>query len=649
MLDGLRRAPFVVATHLVLILAASYCALWLRFDGTIPSVILAVYWQTVPWVLAVRGLVFIPFGLQSGLWRYTSIWDLTRIVLAVLISSVILYAFVYRALSSVGYPRSILIIESLLLISFVGGVRLLWRILPDAVRTKRGQRVLIVGAGDAGEMLVRDIRRGSSYDPVGIIDDDPSKVGRTIHGVKVLGTRQELARIVSETRPREVLVAMPSAPASIVRSLVHQLEPYKLSISTLPSLAELANRTVNVKQIRPLAIEDLLPRTQVTLEIDAVRELIHGKRVLVTGAGGSIGSELCRQIAALGPASLILYERYENSLYAIVNDLADHKLADSISPVIGDVADAARVNAVFAQYRPDIVFHAAAHKHVPLMEANPCEAIKNNVVGTKTLAEAASRHGVERFVLISTDKAANPSSVMGASKRVAEMIIQGVAQRSGTRFVAVRFGNVLGSNGSVIPRMLEQIRAGGPVTVTHPEMRRYFMLIPEAVQLVLHAAVRAQGGETFVLDMGEQLKILDVARNLIRLSGFVPDEEIPITFIGLRPGEKLREQLIGEGETLEPVEAGRIFRVRWPGMPEVDLGVDRISMLIQSAAHGQATDVVAHLRNIVPNFTPMASHLTETKTAAAFTALSTPQPQRRRGGAPSSTAQIAVPASAPQS
>ena len=299
-----------------------------------------------------------------------------------------------------------------------------------------------------------------------------------------------------------MLIAIPSANAAAIRSLVQHLEAFKLPITTLPDLKEMVNGRVAVKQIRPLAIEDLLPRSPISLNVEDVRQLVRGKRVLVTGAGGSIGSELCRQIAALAPASLVLFERYENSLYAVTNDLADRLERVPICAAIGDVTDANRVESVFSEHRPQLVFHAAAHKHLPLMEANPCEAVKNNVVGTRTVADAARRHGVECFVLISTDKAANPSSVMGASKRVAELIVQAISAQSQTRFVTVRFGNVLGSNGSVIPRMLEQIRAGGPVTVTHPEIRRYFMLIPEAVELVLQAAVLARNRETFVLDMG---------------------------------------------------------------------------------------------------------------------------------------------------
>jgi FlaA1/EpsC-like NDP-sugar epimerase len=392
-----------------------------------------------------------------------------------------------------------------------------------------------------------------------------------------------------------------------------------------------------------MAIEDLLPRSQVALGTDEVRRLVHGKRVLVTGAGGSIGSELCRQIAALEPTDLILYERYENSLYTIANDLVDRGVRATVHPVIGDVTDAARVAAVFADHRPHLVFHAAAHKHVPLMEANPCEAVKNNVVGTQVVAEAARHHRAERFVLISTDKAANPSSIMGATKRVAELIVQALgAEGSDTRFVTVRFGNVLGSNGSVIPRMLDQIRAGGPVTVTHPEIRRYFMLIPEAVQLVLQALV-AKDGQIFVLDMGEQIKVLDVARNLIRLAGFVPDEEIPITFIGLRPGEKLTEELVGHGETLEPAGIEKIMHVRRVETFDPAYLPEQIAALVRGAALGHAGEVVAQLCGIVPTFTP-EDNLPALDAPERSSAL----PVRRGVGRNIATRAVGVAASAPQ-
>jgi len=607
-LSNYKRLSLAGIIDLALIPTATYLAFWLRFDGVIPREYYVAYLQTMPWLIAIRGFTFLPFGLYGGLWRYTGVWDLSRIVLAVFASSTLLHFLVYRELGPALYPRSVVMIDSLLLVCFLGGTRLLWRMVPSLIRTKPGRRVLIIGAGDAGDMIVREMRKSGAYEPVGFIDDDLSKLGRTIHGVKVLGTRADLPRVIAARSAGEALVAIPSATPATVRGFVRLLEDFKVPITTLPSLSELVNGQVRVKQIRPLAIEDLLPRSQVALNTDEGRRLVKGKRVLVTGAGGSIGSELCRQIGALEPAELILYERYENSLYAIANDLADRGVSATVHSVIGDVTDVGRTAAVFAQHRPHLVFHAAAHKHVPLMEANPCEAIKNNVVGTRVIAEMSRDYGAERFVLVSTDKAVNPSSVMGASKRVAELIVQTIAKDAGdTRFVTVRFGNVLGSNGSVIPRMLDQIRAGGPVTVTHPDIRRYFMLISEAAQLVLQAAVFANERATYVLDMGEQIKILDVARNLIRLSGFVPDEEIQIKIIGLRPGEKLFEELVGKKEELEPAGIDKIFRVREMPHSGSERLAAQLGALIEAATLGRPKEVLQHLRHIVPSFNPDAA------------------------------------------
>ena len=591
--------------QLSLIPVSTVTAILLRFDGAVPREIWAALLPTLPALLGVRGVAFVAFGIDGGLWRYSGVWDLCRILLAVATSSVLLYVNVYRPLTPALYPRSVVIIDALLLICLLGGLRLAWRMAPFRSRLTtigRRRRVLIIGAGDAGDMIVREMRKGGIYRPVGFIDDDRSKVGRSIHGIKVLGTRADIPTIVAATKPAEALVAIPSAPPELVRNFVHRLEGFKIPITTLPSLSELVNGKVGVNEIRPMAIEDLLPRTQVALDIQPVRQLISGKRVLVTGAGGSIGSELCRQIAALSPTDLVLYERYENSLYAIVNDLTDRPVAPNVHAVVGDVTDAARVQEVFAQYRPQLVFHAAAHKHVPLMEANPSEAVKNNVIGTQMVAEAARNYNADHFVLISTDKAVNPTSVMGATKRVAEFVVQHTAaEPSHTRFVTVRFGNVLGSNGSVIPRMMEQIRAGGPVTVTHPDIRRYFMLIPEAVQLVLQATV-VGGGETFVLEMGEQVRILDIARNLIRLSGYVPDEDIPITFVGLRPGEKLHEELTADGERLEPAGVEKILRVRRHDSLEPVGFREQLAVLVANAGLGEHREVLRQLGRIVPNF-----------------------------------------------
>ena len=600
------RRLLAIVAQLLLIPTSTSVAFHLRFDGDVPPEYWTVFLKTLPMLLVIRGLAFVAFGIDGGLWRYAGVWDLCRILLAVFTSTVLFYIYVYGALASAVYPRSVVVIDALLLICLLGGLRFVWRVLPyitHAARTKGRRPVLIIGAGDAGDMIVREMQKGGSYVPVGFVDDDPSKTGRTIHGVMVLGARADIPTIVAKTKPAEVLVAIPSAPPDVIRKFVHLLEGFKLAITTVPSLSELVNGRVGVKEIRPMAIEDLLPRSQVALNKDRVRHLISRKRVLVTGAGGSIGSELCRQIAAFGPSELVLIERYENSLYTIVNDLADRRIVPTVHAVIGDVTDVARVREVFEQYRPQIVFHAAAHKHVPLMEANPSEAVKNNVIGTQVIAEAARDYDAERFVLISTDKAVNPTSVMGATKRIAELIIQGMrVSGEETRFVAVRFGNVLGSNGSVIPRMMDQIRAGGPVTVTHPEIRRYFMLISEAVELVLQAAVLANGQEIFVLEMGEQVKILDVARNLIRLSGFVPGEDIPISFVGLRPGEKLVEELVAEGETLVPSGVDKIRRVRVPETLDAVQFADSLAMLTKKAALGQHSEVIRQLRRIVPTF-----------------------------------------------
>jgi len=603
------RRLVVFLIHLLLVMISSYFALWLRFDGLIPPATALLWFELLPALLFVRLVLFFPFRLYEGLWRYTSLTDLGGIIGGVLASSVVFFAVAYVALGITSYPRSVYLIDALLLTCFMSGIRLLRRVYREFHRLEKGSRVLVYGAGDAGEMIVRDMRRNPWYEhePIGFVDDNRAKVGQRIHGVHVMGTRDDLARIVAREHPDEVLIAMPAADIATVRSIVRALEPFHIPITTLPSLRDVMDGTVKVSQIRNLSIEDLLPRAPVGLDPEPVRTLVQDRTVMVTGAGGSIGSELCRQIAALRPRALLLFERYENSLFAIANEILD---ADPLAPIVllvGDVADDNRVSAVLAAHRPDVIFHAAAHKHVPLMEANPCEAVKNNVTGMWVLAHAARRHGVGRVVLISTDKAVNPTSVMGVTKRVAEIIaqaVQGNGNDNGTRFTAVRFGNVLASNGSVVPRFLDQIRAGGPVTVTHPEVKRYFMLIPEAVHLVLHAAALAEGGEVFVLDMGEQIKVLDMARNLIRLSGFVPEQDIPIRFVGLRPGEKLFEELVGIDEAAERLPVDKILRIRRRHPPDFESVQEAVHALERLAALDDADGVVARLRLLVPTFKP---------------------------------------------
>jgi FlaA1/EpsC-like NDP-sugar epimerase len=422
----------------------------------------------------------------------------------------------------------------------------------------------VVGAGDAGAMILRDMlyRADSPYEPVGVVDDDPAKHGLRIHGVRVLGGRDRLAETIGRVWPDEVLIAIPSARLSTLRSIVQALQPYDLPIKTLPSIRELPECRVELTQIRPLAMEDLLTRPVVGLDGRAVDELIRGRRVLVTGAGGSIGSELCRQVLRSRPAELVLVERHENALFWLTNELmAAGPGATRVVPALVDITHAETVQRLLADVRPHIVFHAAAHKHVPLLEAQVGEAVRNNIFGTLTLARAAERFGVERFVLISTDKAVDPVSAMGATKRVCELIVQSLFRRSPTRFCAVRFGNVLGSNGSVALVFLRQIKAGGPVTVTDPEMRRYFMLISEAVELVTQAAAVAEPGTVYVLDMGEPIRILDMARQMIRLAGYRPDVDIPIHFTGLRPGERLEESLVDENERVLGCETRGLMRV----------------------------------------------------------------------------------------
>jgi FlaA1/EpsC-like NDP-sugar epimerase len=598
------RGVVIWLFHMGLALASSYIALWVRFDGTIPSNYAVLWRDTLAALLVARGTMFVAFRLYEGLWRYTSVRDLLNILLSVGLSSLAFLLFIEEGLGLTRYPLSILLVDALLLTSFAGGVRFISRIHRDLVAGTGGRRVLIYGAGDAGEAVVREMRLSlsSDYDPIGFVDDDPRKVGQRIHGVPVLGTREDLPRIMTRQQPDEVLVTIPRAEPSTYRAVVRALEPFEVPIRTLPHLREILDGKVSTSLIRDLSLEDLLHRTPVGLSREPLLGLIEGRTILVTGAGGSIGAELCRQIAALNPAGLILYERHENSLYSVLNDLTDRgAFGGATHAVIGDVTDRSRFRAVLQEHRPEIIFHAAAHKHVPLMEQNVCEAVKNNVLGTRVAVEVAEECGVERFILISSDKAVHPASVMGGTKRVAELMLQSRASDNSTTFVTVRFGNVLGSNGSVVPLFVEQLKHGGPLTVTHPDVRRYFMLIPEAVQLVLHAAAAGEPSSIYVLDMGEPVRLVDLARDLIRLSGFRPDD-VPITFIGLRPGEKLDEELVGRDEIVCPSPVQSVMQVRPHRVPEATWLWRQIRALEKSALLGDSAAVMTRLRAIVPEF-----------------------------------------------
>jgi FlaA1/EpsC-like NDP-sugar epimerase len=542
---------------------ALYLAFWLRFEGYVPIPYYDTYLNTYLIITLVQLVVFIAVGLYNNLWSYASVEDLVRVVLAV--SFAMLAAAAANYLLGFTYPRSIYPIAWLLNNFFIGGMRFgfrIWRHYYYLRFEEDYKKILIYGAGDAGVMVLNELQKHrdllKQY-PIGFIDDDEQKWNMTIQGLKVFGGRQKMPELIRTHKVDEVLIAMPSAPNKVIRELVELCHQCQVKVKTLPGVYELLNGVASIQHIRDVQIEDLLGREPVKIDLEQVSGYLSGAVVLVTGAGGSIGSELCRQIARLHPRQLLLFGHGENSIYEIHRELVQKHRELAIEPLIGDIKDKSRLEEVFDQSRPQVVFHAAAHKHVPLMQTNPGEAVKNNILGTMNVAETAHRFGAARFVLISTDKAVNPTSVMGASKRVAEIIIQCLNQVSDTKFCAVRFGNVLGSRGSVVPLFKEQIARGGPVTVTHPDMVRYFMTITEAAQLVIQAGAMVQNGEIFVLDMGEPVRILNLARDMIRLSGFEPGRDIEIKFTGIRPGEKLREELLTEEEGITATKHKRIF------------------------------------------------------------------------------------------
>ncbi len=608
------RRAFVVAVHLALWTLAYAGAFMLRFELEIPP----AYFRDAPallgTLLAIRTAVYWRLGLFHGLWRYSGMRDLLQLVKAATFSTagfVIALAFI----SHFTFPRTVVVLDWVLSIMLVGGLRFSIRTVREVAVQNAGprsdgearRRILVLGAGDAGEMLMRDIMRahGRRYQPVGFLDDSPLKQGASIHGVPVLGPLSRTADIATSEKVDEIILAIPSLRGRELRKLVELCRPTGAIIRTLPDVGSLIDGEVTVSQLHEVKIEDLLGREPVTLDTEAIGEFLRGRVVLVTGAGGSIGSELCRQICRFGPRRLLLLDQAENALFLVDRAVhAENPEIDAV-PYLADICDSRRLDAIFQSETPDVVFHAAAHKHVPMMEINAGEAIKNNVFGTKKVADTADRYRVKTFVMVSSDKAVNPTSVMGVSKRVAEIYVQALSQRSRTQFVTVRFGNVLGSAGSVVPLFKEQIAKGGPVTVTHPQMTRYFMTIPEACQLILQAGTMGRGGEIFVLDMGQPVKIVDLARDLIRLSGLVPDEDIEIEFSGIRPGEKLYEELSSSAENASKTRHPKIFvgtfrSYEWERIAE---GLAKLHQL--SGADG--TKIRVAFRELVPEYETEAS------------------------------------------
>jgi FlaA1/EpsC-like NDP-sugar epimerase len=593
------------------IVALAWWLAWhLRFDQTRP-----VYYnryldpEIVLLVVAIELPVFVLSGFYNRWWRYVSTRDMWGALRGVGLATLAVYlVFTIFSIHRVSVPRGVWFIDLLLCLAFVAGVRMLARTLierplPGRI-VARGKEALVVGAGDAAQLIVKEMLRAPSvgYTPIGFVDDDPRKKNIRLHGIRILGSIDDLPHLLHDRRPDEVLIAIPSASGELRERIVEVARRYSIPVKTLPSLGELVAGDFDLAgQLRPVEVEDVLGREPIEVDLDSIAGYLRDEIVLVTGAGGSIGSELCRQVARFAPtAKLVLVDHAEPALFEIERELVDERRFHAVAAVVGDVKNRAKMRQVFEKYRPDVVFHAAAYKHVAMMEANPLEAVRNNTLGTRTVAEVAVEFGAKRFVLVSTDKAANPKTVMGQSKALCEWIVETYGQREdvSTRFVAVRFGNVLGSSGSVIPIFRKQIAKGGPVTVRHPEMTRYFMTIPEAVQLVVQAGAIGGRGQVYVLDMGEPVRILDLAEKMIRLSGKEPGRDVAIEFVGPKPGEKLHEVLVGDAETVSPTSHEAILLLSRDPVDAAWLE-DELGELQRLVDEGDTLEVSAALSRLV--------------------------------------------------
>lgn len=604
------RLALLIIADIFLISLSGFMSLYIRYDFRFSNMDMQYVNYEIRYLpvnLIISLILFVLFKLYRSVWRFASSAELLNVVKACTASIVV--QIIGMGILKMRMPVSYYLMKYVILIAGVGSVRFMYRILrmfqERRLSDRRDSRknTMIIGGGEAGAMIIKEFQnsRYLNQHVSCVIDDNPAKQGKYLRGIEIMGGRDDICRLAAELKIDEIIVALPSVPQSEVRKILNICKETDCELKVLPGLYQMINGEVSVSKLRKVEIEDLLGREVIQVKIDEVVKYVSGKTVLVTGGGGSIGSELCRQVAAHEPKQLIIFDIYENNAYDIQQELKNSYPDLNLVVLIGSVRNSHRINSVFEKYRPDIVYHAAAHKHVPLMEDSPNEAIKNNVFGTYKTALAADRYGTKRFVLISTDKAVNPTNIMGASKRICEMIIQMMNQHSETDFVAVRFGNVLGSNGSVIPLFKKQIEKGGPVTVTHPDIIRYFMTIPEAVSLVLQAGALAKGGEIFVLDMGEPVKILDLALNLIRLSGYKPYADIDIEFTGLRPGEKLYEELLMNEEGLKETP-NKLIHIGMPIKFDEEKFCRQLKML-KEAADEDSDAVKQMVQEIVPTYT----------------------------------------------
>lgn len=598
------RRVVIIAANILFIAAAYIGAFYLRFELTIPSQYFEVIFFTLPVLIAIKAITFYFFRLYSGLWKYVSMEDLWQILKANVISTVAFILFIVFTRGLVGFPRSVFVLDWMLCVGLLAGIRFFTRSLRERHfnpgNSSMVERILIIGAGDTGLIVLKELRKNRQVEVVGFIDDDPGKKGMLLHGKKVLGGKESIEHVVNRFGVNQIVIAIPSAGGKEIREIISLCRFPDVKMKIVPGLQEIFSGEIEIK-FKDVQPEDLLGRETVEVDKEEIGKYLRGKTVLVTGGAGSIGSEIVRQVLTFSPSSIVIVDYNENDLYFLEREIRKKYPGVELSAIAADVAEISMLKAIFSEARPDIVFHAAAFKHVPLMEQNPASAVMNNIIGSRNLIYAADHYGVERFVLISSDKAVNPTNVMGATKRIAEMIMQAKAAKSKTGFMAVRFGNVLGSKGSVVPLFKKQIEEDRCVTVTHPEARRFFMSVKEAVQLVLQSGAIGHGGEIFILDMGEQINITEFARNLISLSGLKPEKDVAIEYIGLRPGEKLYEEMLHDSERDLATKHEKIFAAQ----PE-EFDIRKLNRQIKDLEHlAKVMDdaaIRAKLKEIVPAY-----------------------------------------------